>query len=133
MFLLDTDISIYLLKGEAPLVVDRLRALPADIIGTTAINAAELRYGAVHSQRPNKNIERVALFLAPLAVLPFDDEAAAHFARIKHDLASGGNLVGPMDLLIASIARASGATIVTNNVREFSRIKGLEVENWLER
>jgi predicted nucleic acid-binding protein len=70
-------------------------------------------------------------FLAPLDVVPFDDEAAAHFARVKASLAAAGSLLGPMDLLIAATVRARGAVLVTNNLREFSRVPGLRIENWM--
>ncbi len=130
MYLLDTDISIYLLKGAIPAAAERLRGLDSSQVATTAITAAEIRYGAVHSARPKANLERVALFLAPLAVLPFDDAAAAQFASLKHDLLSTGRPIGAMDMLIAAIAIAGGHVLVTNNEREFRRVAGLEIENW---
>ena len=131
MYLLDTDVCIYLLRGRAPAVAERLRNLPLEEIGTTAITVAELRYGALRSTRPRENARRVDLFVAPLTVLPFDQEAGQHFARVKAQLAAAGQLIGPMDLLIAGIALANGAILVSNNSREFDRVQSLRVENWL--
>lgn len=130
MYLLDTDISIYLLNGRLPQVSARLADLDRDEIGTTAITAAELRFGALHSGRPHHNLPRVEAFLAPLQQIPFDSSAAIFFGRIKNDLISRGSMIGLMDLLIASCTLAVGGTLVTNNLREFSRVSSLSVENW---
>ena len=130
LFLLDTDISIYLLNESLPAVTARLAGLPVGQVGTTAITAAELRFGALNSGRPQQNLARVEIFLAPLVQVPFDAQAAVHFGNLKQLLTSQGRLIGTMDLLIASCALAVGATLVTNNVREFSRVPALSVENW---
>lgn len=131
LFLLDTDISIYLLNESLPAVTARLAGLPADQVGTTAITAAELRFGALNSGRPQQNLARVETFLDPLVQVPFDARAAVHFGNLKQLLSSQGRLIGTMDLLIASCALAIGGTLVTNNVREFSRVPSLNVENWV--
>lgn len=130
MYLLDTDISIYLLNGRLPSVVDRLRDMPAGQLGTTTVTAAELRFGALNSGRPAENLARVASFLESLTQVPFDEEAAIQFSNIKRFLVSKGRLIGLMDLLIASCTLAAGGTLVTNNVREFSRVPSLRFENW---
>jgi tRNA(fMet)-specific endonuclease VapC len=130
MILLDTDICIYLLNGKAPGIENQLRALPRRSIGTSAITVAELRYGALHSAHPKKNLERVKIFLAPLQRIPFGDEAAEHFGRIKQALAKKGQLIGPMDLLIAATALSVGAQLVTNNRAEFKRVPALQVADW---
>jgi tRNA(fMet)-specific endonuclease VapC len=132
MYVLDTDVCVFLLRGRASGVAARLRQSNADEIAVTAITAAELRYGAVHSGNPPRNLEQVERFLAPLEILPFDSLAASHFAAIKQHLASTGNVIGPMDLLIAATSRANAATLATNNTREFTRVPGLLVENWCE-
>ena len=130
LYLLDTNICIYVLNGRAPAAAKRLLETPLDQIGTTAATSAELRYGAARSARPAENLARVEAFLAPLEVVPFDDAAARAFGPLKAELASKGELIGPMDLLIAATALAHGATVVTNNTREFRRIRGLAVEDW---
>jgi tRNA(fMet)-specific endonuclease VapC len=130
IYLLDTDVSVYLLNGRLPAVEHRLATLPAEQLGTTAITAAELRFGALHSGRPEKNLARVETFLAPLTQIPFDERAAIQFGNIKQHLAAKGRLIGTMDLLIAACVLAAGGVLVTNNVREFSRVPSLNLESW---
>jgi tRNA(fMet)-specific endonuclease VapC len=132
LYLLDTDISIYLLNSRLPSIIERLERLPAGQVGTTAPTAAELRFGALNSGRPEQNLARVETFLAPLVQIPFDSQAAIHFSQTKHLLTSQGRLIGTMDLLIAACALAAGGVLVTNNVREFSRVPNLPIENWAE-
>ena len=94
MYVLDTDICIYLLNGRAPGAEKRLRLEPAGNLSVTAITAAELRYGALRSQRVKKNLAAVERFLAPLQQFDFNNSAAVHFAAIKEQLASRGQLIG---------------------------------------
>ena len=131
MYVLDTDTCVFLLRGKGEAVAKRLRELQVDLVAVTAITAAELRFGALHSARAAANLEQVEQFLAPLQMLPFANAASAHFAAIKESLSRAGLLIGPMDLLIAATVRAHGATLVTNNVGEFERVPGLKVENWM--
>lgn len=128
--ILDTNICIFLLTGRHPQVARRFRQMGPGQVRTTTVTAAELRYGALHSNRQRENLDRLARFLAPLAPLPFDDRAAAHFAAIKDHLARKGCPIGPMDLLIASVVRSMDAILVTDNEREFTRVKDLGIENW---
>jgi len=130
MYLLDTDICIYLLNGKAPGIARRLRGLAQRMVATSAITAAELHYGALHSAQPGRNLQRVQTFLAPLQRIPFGDEAAEQFGRIKQALAATGSLIGPIDLLIAATAVDAGARLVTNNRNEFARIEALELADW---
>ncbi len=132
LFLLDTDISIYLLNERLPAMEERLARLSVGQLGTTSVSAAELRFGALNSSRPQQNLDRVEAFLSPLVQVPFDNEAAIHFGSLKRWLVSKGQIIGAMDLLIASCALASGAVLVTNNVREFSRVPSLAIENWAQ-
>ncbi len=131
LYLLDTDVCVFLLRGRAHTVAQRLRDLRADQVGTTAITAAELWYGALRSAKSDDNLSRVQQFLAPIVRVPFDNRAAAHFARIKAALAAEGQLIGPMDLLIAATALSVNATLVTNNGGEYRRVPGLRIENWM--
>jgi tRNA(fMet)-specific endonuclease VapC len=130
LFLLDTNICIYVLNKKAPAATARLLNTPLDQLGTTSSTAAELRYGAARSARSVENLARVEAFLTPFDVLPFDDAAARIFAPLKAELAARGEMIGPMDVLIAAIALARGATVVTNNTREFRRVRGLAIEDW---
>ena len=132
MWLLDTNICIYLIKRRPERVLDRLRALDVATVGVSSITVAELQYGVAKSSRPEHNALALAALLAPLDVLPFDDAAAAAYGVVRADLERAGTPIGAMDLLIAAHARVLGRTLVTNNVREFSRVPGLKVENWAE-
>jgi len=126
----DTDICIYLLNGKALPVESKLRELPKSKVAVSAITCAELHYGALHSANPENNIKRVRTFLAPLCCVPFGDEAAALFGRIQQDLAAAGTPIGTMDLLIAATAISTGACLVTNNRKEFKRVKSLNLADW---
>lgn len=119
------------MNGRLPQGVANLRELPASEVAISAITEAELRFGALHSSRPEANRERLEFFLAPLEKLAFDVKAAKEFAAIKQDLTRRGQRIGPMDLLIAACALAAGATLVTNYYGEFSRVSGLSVERWV--
>jgi tRNA(fMet)-specific endonuclease VapC len=130
LHVLDTDVCIYLLNGRAPALVARLRELAAGELATTAVTAAELRFGALNSGRARANLQRVDTFLAPLVRLPFDDAAAAEFAGVKHALRRAGQPIGVMDLLIAAVVLAAGASLVTNNRREFAHVPGLRLTDW---
>ena len=87
-------------------------------------------FGAFRSQQSQRNLATVREFLAPFRSLPFDDKAAEIYGKLRCDLTSAGTLIGPNDMLIASIALAAGATLVTHNTREFSRIPSLIIEDW---
>jgi tRNA(fMet)-specific endonuclease VapC len=91
---------------------------------------AELFYGALRSDRVGENVARIRRFASRFPSLPFDDAAAATHARIRSELASRGELIGAHDLLIASIALTHRVTVVTHNMAEFSRVKGLQLEDW---
>jgi|SRR5712692_554803 len=129
MFLLDTNVCIGLLKGQAPLA-DRLRRLPPSEIAVCSVVVAELLYGARKSQRVAENLAVLRRFLAPFRSLPFDDRAAEDYGSIRADLERAGAPVGPNDLMIASIARAHDCVLVSRDPRAFSRIVGLRWESW---
>lgn len=129
-FLLDTDICIYIIKRNPPSVFERLRSCRAGDVGVSAITVAELRYGADKSQRPKQNHEGLDLFLAPLEIVSFGDDAALEYGKIRTQLESAGQPVGPLDMLIAAHARSLGITLATNNTAEFKRVRGLKVESW---
>lgn len=93
----------------------------------------ELYYGAYRSQQVERNLSVIEGFIARLPVIPYDAHAADHTAQIRAELASRGTPIGPYDAMIAGNARSQGLIVVTNNTREFSRVEGLRVEDWLER
>lgn len=128
--LLDTNVCIAFLNGRDPEVPRRLLALsPADVAVCSVVKA-ELLYGARHSARVEANLERLERFFAPLASLPFDDEAASWYGILRSQLERDGAPIGGNDLMIAAIARAHDATLVTRDQREFARVPGLRHEAW---
>lgn len=131
MWVLDTNTISYFFRGD-PQVVPRLKALrPADL-GIPAVVAYELRYGLLrlpnHMAQPR--LEALDTLLRPMVSLPFDDQCAGHAARLRVQLEALGTPIGPHDLLIAATALRHQATLVTRNVREFSRVPALECVNW---
>ena len=102
-------------------------------LAVCSVVKAELLFGARRSQRVEENLLRYRKFLDPLHSFPFDDDCAEEYSRIRSELSCKGNLIGPNDLLIASIAVAHDATLVTNNTKEFSRVRNLRLEDWQER
>lgn len=128
--LLDTDICIYAINRKRPEVFARVRDYRIGEVGISAITYAELRFGVENSARVEENLERLERFLLPLEIVPFDAEAGRHYGRLRRELNRAGCPIGSNDLLIAAHALALAAILVTNNVREFSRIDGLRVEQW---
>jgi tRNA(fMet)-specific endonuclease VapC len=135
--MLDTDCCIELLRGRAPRVVERIAQVGLEQVHVSTITVGELLAGAARSARPNENTARVVQFCASLQIVPFDDRAAARYAQTRASLEIRGTPIGPMDMLIAGHALALDATLVTTlvtgNDREFGRVVGLRVENWLRR
>jgi tRNA(fMet)-specific endonuclease VapC len=129
MRLLDTNVCIGLVKGEAQLV-RRLESLRPPEVAVCSVVRAELFSGARKSQQVARNLEGLRRFLEPLESLPFDDRAAEEYGSIRADLDRQGTPIGPNDLLIAAIARANDCVLATRNEREFSRVVGLRVEAW---
>lgn len=130
IYLLDTNVCIHLLNKKHPLILQHFRQHgPADIALCSAVKA-ELLYGARRSQRVEANLQLLKTFFAPLQSLNFDDECAEHYGQIHADLLTQGKPIGPNDTLIAAIARAHDATLITHNSSEFSRVPGLLMEDW---
>ena len=134
MICLDTNIAIYVINRRVPAV--RLRLAEQLRLGTeigfSAVALFELRYGLARSDRRIEADRLLAEFFAPgIAILPFDAEDAAHAGDIRADLEAKGTPIGHYDYLIAAQARRRGATLVTANVREFERVPGLLVVNWM--
>jgi tRNA(fMet)-specific endonuclease VapC len=129
-FMLDTDISSYILRDRPAVVGNRLRRVRGADVCLSVITEAELLYG-VRLAGSGKNLQRdVDDFLRRLDVLMWDSAAAAEYAQIRSDLEGRGAPIGNMDLMIAAHARSLGATLVTNNERHFRRVAQLRVENW---
>jgi tRNA(fMet)-specific endonuclease VapC len=133
LLVLDSNTISYYLRGD-PLVVPRIQALPPAEIGVPAIVEYELRYGLLRMPQAAAALRLTALvqLLRPMQLLPFDSECAAQAARLRVDLEALGMPIGPHDTLIAATALRHQATLVTRNVREFSRVPGLQWLNWHE-
>jgi tRNA(fMet)-specific endonuclease VapC len=131
-YLLDTNICIYLIKQKPPKVLERFSNLALSDIGISSITVAELEYGVYKSQQQEKNRSALMQFLIPLEIVEFDQAAATVYGEIRSDLESRGLVIGAMDMLIAAHALSLSVTLVSNNVREFSRIDNLSLENWAE-
>ena len=128
IYLLDTNIVSFYLRG-VPEVVQRLSAEKPSNVGVSAITAFELRYGAIKRQAP-KLTAAVEGFLALIATMPFDGEAAARAGTLKVELEAKGQPSGLPDLLIAAHALALNLILVTNNTKDFTRVAGLRLEDW---
>ena len=129
-YMLDTNICIYVSKNHPTTVRDRFN-LEAEHLCISAITLAELNYGAEKSARREHNLSVIENLSARLEVLPFGDKAAMHYGDIRADLEKKGTPVGPYDMMIAAHARCEGLVLVSNNLREFERIAGLRLENWV--
>lgn len=129
-YLLDTNICIYVIKRRPIEVLVKFNE-SAGRLAISAITLSELLHGAEKSQQVAKNLKAIEDFCSRLEVLPYADEAAAHYGDIRADLERKGMPIGVNDIHIAAQARASGLILVTNNECEFVRVSGLRVENWL--
>jgi tRNA(fMet)-specific endonuclease VapC len=128
--LLDRDVCIYLINKRPYSVLEKLHACRAGDVGISAVTVAELRYGASKSQRSRQNHEALDLFLAPLEMMAFDESAAIAYGEIRAQLEKAGDPIGPLDMLNAGQAKSLNVVLVTNNVREFKKVKGLKIEAW---
>lgn len=129
-FLLDTNMCIYLIKRRPPIVLRRFSRYSPGEVAISSITVAELHFGVEKSQYPERNRQALESFLLPLAIAPFDHDAAAAYGRIWATLERQGTPIGALDLLIAAHALCLNCILVTNNEREFARVPELRVENW---
>jgi tRNA(fMet)-specific endonuclease VapC len=131
-YMLDTDIASYAMKKTSAKVLARLSQTPPANVSISSIVKAELEFGVAISPRPIQDRARLDFFLHYIDVLDFPADAAYDYGQIRADLKQRGQIIGANDLFIAAHAHYLGFTLVTNNVREFSRISGLKLENWAE-
>lgn len=129
MIMLDTNICIYLINQRPPGVIEHFNRFRAGEVGLSSVVASELAYGVAKSGSA-RNRNALALFLAPLAVLPYDEHCVWVYGELRATLELQGQPIGAMDTMIAAHALAVGAPLVTNNVREFSKVPNLPIENW---
>ena len=129
-YMLDTNICIHVMKTYPPAVREKFNAL-AEQLCISSITLGELHYGAEKSARRAENLLAIEHFAARLEVLPFAGKAAAHYGQLRAELERAGTPCGPHDMQIGGHARSEGLIVVTNNMREFARMPGVRVENWL--
>lgn len=129
-YLLDTNICIYIIKKKPPEVIRRFKVHKPGDLYVSVITISELQYGIEKSSRPGENAIALKEFLQPLEILEYTTQDSEAYGRIRFDLELKGRPVGAMDLLIASQAVSKSMILVTNNEKEFKKIKNLKVENW---
>lgn len=130
-YLLDTNICIYLIKKRPPEVLEQFRCHSPQEVAICTVTLYELEYGVQKSQFRQRSQDALAKFLLPLNILDMDGPSATEAALVRAELEKKGMVIGPYDILIAGVARSRGMTLVTNNIREFKRIDGLNLENWV--
>lgn len=129
-YMLDTNICIYLIKDRMAALRQHFKDV-GDRVCMSAITLGELRYGAEKSDLRTQNFEALERFADRMPILPFDGLAAAHYGELRAALVRAGTPCGPLDTQIGAHARSRGLIVVTNNRREFDRMPGLRVENWV--
>lgn len=130
MILLDTNICIHIINARPKSVLERFRQYRMGEIGICSVVAAELAYGVAKSGS-SRNRDALELFLAPLLILPFDEQAVWTYGDLRAELERQGRPIGSLDTMIAAHALSQQAVLVTNNTREFMRVPGLQLENWV--
>lgn len=131
-YMLDTNICIYAMKKKPEKVLQRLKEELSSGICISSITLAELEYGMKHSSDSVKNEAALLRFLLPMSILPFGPDAASEYGQIRAYLQGRGVPIRSLDMLIAGHAKAENMVLVTNNVRGFERVPGLQLENWAE-
>jgi tRNA(fMet)-specific endonuclease VapC len=130
LILLDTNICIYIINQKPSGVLERFKGFSAGEVGVSSVVAAELAFG-VEKTGSMRNKQALELFLAPLTIAPFDAACVWSYATLRAQLEKLGEPIGSLDTLIAAQALALDLPLVTNNQKEFSRVPGLKLENWV--
>ena len=130
-FLIDTNICIYIINNRPPEVIRKFKSVAVGDIGISSISVSELYYGVSKSRHIKENLKRLEEFLCPFEIIPYDENASKFYGEVRSQLENQGNVIGPLDLLIAAHALSNHLILITNNEKEFKRIKSLKVENWV--
>jgi len=130
-YLIDTNICIYIMNKRPRGVIQKFKLFDVGEIAVSAITVSELQYGASKSKNQRLNKQRIDEFLSPLEILPYDEIAAIIYGDIRLQLEKCGEPIGPLDLLIAAHALSRNLILISNNEKEFKRVKNLKVENWI--
>ena len=131
-FMLDTNICIYIIKQKPPNVIERFYQTEISEIGISSITLSELLYGVSKSSKPEQNQIALTQFIAPLDILPYDNEAAQYYGELRVHLEKQGRPIGSLDMLIAAHALSANCVLVTNNEKAFNRVPKLKIENWVD-
>lgn len=129
-YMLDTDMCSYIMRRSPDVVIKRLAKVPVSDVCISVITKSELLYGVEVSTKRKQDEAALDAFLRYVEILDFPDEASLHYAQIRADLKKRGAMIGANDLLIAAHARSLGFTLITNNTREFRRVRNLALDNW---
>lgn len=132
MYLLDTNICIYIIKKKPPEVLATLQTKSKSGIAVSSLTVAELEYGIEKSEAKEKNRISLIELLSIFTIIPFDDKDAVEYGRIRTDLERKGTVIGDIDMLLAAQARCKELIFVTNNSKEFDRVENLRLENWVD-
>jgi tRNA(fMet)-specific endonuclease VapC len=130
-YLIDTNICIYIMNKRPAEAIQKFKRFELGQIGISVITISELQYGVSKSKFRKKNEQRLEEFLRPLEILIYDEIAAGTYGSIRFQLEKDGWPIGPLDLLIAAQAISRKLILVTNNEKEFKRVKNLKVQNWV--
>ena len=131
LYMLDTNTCAFVLRRSSQALLDRIQTVPLERQVMSMVTLAELLYGVQISSQNKKNWAAVDALTRHLSVIDWSRDAAEHYAEIRADLKKKGQSIGSNDLTIAAQARSLGAVVVTNNVKDFRRVKGLKYENWM--
>lgn len=121
------------MNNHPPDVLEKFKSVSVGDVGISSITVCELYYGACKSTKVKENIKRLEEFLYPFEVLEYDENASKSYGKIRARLEKTGQLIGPLDMLIASHALSRHLIIITNNTKEFKRVRSLRVENWVKK
>ena len=131
-YLLDTNTCMYIMNRQPMAARDAFARVKPDEVGISTVTLSELWYGVENSSRRDQNEILLHMFTASLIIAQYDDMAAEQYGFIRTHLKKTGSMIGEMDLLIAAHAKALDVVLVTNNLREFRRVSGLKLENWID-
>ncbi len=133
IYYLDSNVCVYFLKGLYPSIKENIQNINPNNIKIPAIVKAELLYGAEKSQHKIKNLTNIIRFLEPFEIVPFNDDCSIVYAKIRCEMETKGAIIGPNDYIIAATVIANNGILVTNNTKEFGRVKNLKIENWIKK
>ncbi len=132
-YLIDTNICIYIMNHHPPEVLQKFKSVGVGEMGISSITVSELHYGACKSIHIKENIHRLDEFLCPFEIIPYDEDASKCYGKIRSQLEKKGKVIGPLDMLIAAHALSKKLILISNNIKEFNRIKSLNVQNWVNK